>query len=147
MSISKWKQKQSMINLWLVCHIFRKVCLNLDDYGHIDETSLFHSSEGKLQCREVIVLLRGIHIFIMLDIGNQLSSYFQSFMQHELGTQLEISIIFHPQNDGQSEHTTQVLEDILHTWVLDINGYQNQFIPLVKFAYNNIYYPVFIQNY
>ena len=37
-----------------------------------------------------------------------------------MGTQLMMSIAFHPQIDGQSERTIQVLEDMLRACVLDL---------------------------
>ena len=38
--------------------------------------------------------------------------------QDELGTRVDLSTTFHLQIDGQSEHTIQVLEDILGACVL-----------------------------
>ena len=39
-----------------------------------------------------------------------------------MGTQLTMSTTFHPQTDGQSEMTIQVLEDMLQACVLDLKG-------------------------
>ncbi|WMV44398.1 hypothetical protein MTR67_037783 [Solanum verrucosum] len=39
--------------------------------------------------------------------------------QEELGTRVHLSTTFHPQTDGQSEHTIQVLEDMLRACVMD----------------------------
>ena len=50
-----------------------------------------------------------------------------------------MSIDFHPQTDGQSEKTIQVLEDMLWACVLDIKGGWEEHFPLVEFAYNNSY--------
>ena len=49
------------------------------------------------------------------------------------------SITFHPQTDGQSERTIQVLEDMLRTCVLDHNGSWEERLPLMEFSYNNSY--------
>ena len=50
-----------------------------------------------------------------------------------------MSTAFHPQTDGQSERTTQTLEDMLRACVLDLKGSWEENLPLVKFSYNNIY--------
>ena len=50
-----------------------------------------------------------------------------------------MSTIFHPQTDGQSEMTIQVLEDMLRACVLDLKGGWEEHFPLVEFAYNNSY--------
>ena len=46
---------------------------------------------------------------------------------------------FHPQKDGQSERTIQVLEDMLRACVLDHKGSWEEHLPLMEFAYNNSY--------
>ena len=50
-----------------------------------------------------------------------------------------MSIAFHPQTNGQSERTIQVLEDMLRACVLDLKGNWEEHLPLVEFAYNNSY--------
>ena len=56
-----------------------------------------------------------------------------------MGTQLMMSIAFHPQTDGQSKRTIQTLEDMLWVCVLDLKGSWEKNVPLVEFAYNNSY--------
>ena len=55
-------------------------------------------------------------------------------MQKELGTRVDLSTAFHPQTDGQSERTIQVLEDMLRACVIDFGGQWDQFLPLAEFA-------------
>ncbi|GJZ41241.1 putative reverse transcriptase domain-containing protein [Tanacetum coccineum] len=43
-------------------------------------------------------------------------------MKEALGTHFDMSMAYHPQTDGQSEHTIQTLEDMLRACVLDIGG-------------------------
>ena len=50
-----------------------------------------------------------------------------------------MSTAFHPQTDGQSERTIQVLEDMLRACVLDLKGSWEEHFPLVEFTYNNSY--------
>ncbi|GKB56363.1 putative reverse transcriptase domain-containing protein [Tanacetum coccineum] len=40
-------------------------------------------------------------------------------MKEALGTQLDMSMAYHPQTDGQSERTIQTLEDMLRACVMD----------------------------
>ena len=54
-----------------------------------------------------------------------------------MGTELRFSTTFHPQTDGQSERTIQVLEDLLRSGVLDWQGSWEDHIAMTEFAYNN----------
>ena len=56
-----------------------------------------------------------------------------------MGTQLTMSTAFHPQTDGQSKRTIQVLEDMLRACVLDFKGSWEKHLPLMEFSYNNSY--------
>ena len=53
-----------------------------------------------------------------------------------------MSTAFHPQTDGQSKKTIQVLEGILRVGALDLKGCFDEHLPLVEFAYNNSRSPV-----
>ncbi|GJV30249.1 putative reverse transcriptase domain-containing protein [Tanacetum coccineum] len=57
-----------------------------------------------------------------------------------LGTDLDMSIAYHPQTDGQSERTIQTLEDMLHASVIEFGSSWDRHLPLVEFSYNNSYY-------
>ncbi|GJU85119.1 putative reverse transcriptase domain-containing protein [Tanacetum coccineum] len=61
-------------------------------------------------------------------------------MQEALGTNLDMSMAYHPQTDGQSERTIQTLEDILRACVLDFGGSWDVHLLLVEFSYNNSYH-------
>lgn len=67
--------------------------------------------------------LRGIPISFISDMGTQLTSYFLSLMQYELGTQLEITIPFYLYTNGQLNLTIQVLDDMICAYVFNFNGY------------------------
>ena len=54
-----------------------------------------------------------------------------------MGTKLNFSTAFHPQTDGQSERTIQILEDMLRGCMLDFKGSWEEYLPLAEFAYNN----------
>nr|GEV56756.1 putative reverse transcriptase domain-containing protein [Tanacetum cinerariifolium] len=61
-------------------------------------------------------------------------------MQRGLGTQLDMSMTYHPYTDGQSERTIQTLEDMLRACVIDFGKGWEKYLPLVEFYYNNSYY-------
>ena len=56
-----------------------------------------------------------------------------------MGTRLQLSTVSHPQTDGQSERTIQILEDMLRAWIIDFGGNWARHVPLVEFANNNSY--------
>jgi hypothetical protein len=76
-----------------------------------------------------VARLHGVPVSIVSDRDSRL--------QDALGTKLNISTAYHPQTDGQSERTIQILEDMLRLCVLDFKGKWIKYLPLVEFAYNN----------
>ena len=87
-----------------------------------------------------IVRLHGVPLSIISDRGTQFTSMFWRTLHAKLGTRLDFSIAFHPQTDGQSERTIQVLEDMLRACVIDFGGHWDKFLPLAEFSYNNSYH-------
>nr|GEY53857.1 putative reverse transcriptase domain-containing protein [Tanacetum cinerariifolium] len=60
--------------------------------------------------------------------------------QKALGTHLDTSTTYHPQNNGQSERTIQTLEDMLHAYVIEFGNGWDRHLPLIEFSYNNSYH-------
>ncbi|GJR86353.1 putative reverse transcriptase domain-containing protein [Tanacetum coccineum] len=87
-----------------------------------------------------IVARHGVPISIISDHDSCFISRFWQSMQEVLGTYLDMSMAFHPQTDGQSEHTIQTLKDMLRVCVLDFGGSWDVYLPLVEFLYNNSYH-------
>ena len=92
----------------------------------------------KLYIRE-IVRLHGVPVSIVSNRDPQFTTQFWKSFQKAMGTQLWMSTAFHPQTDGQSEQTIQILEDMLQACILDLKGSWDKHLPLVEFVYNNIY--------
>ena len=92
----------------------------------------------RLYIRE-IVRLHGVPVYIVSDRDPRFTAHFWKSLQKAMGTQLSMSTAFHPQKDGQSERTIQILEDMLRACVLDLKGSREEHFPLVEFAYNNSY--------
>ncbi|GJV66481.1 putative reverse transcriptase domain-containing protein [Tanacetum coccineum] len=87
-----------------------------------------------------VVTRHGIPVLIICDHDLRFASNFWLSLQKALGTNLDMSIAYHPQNDRQSKRTIQTLEDMLRACVIDFGkGWVNHF-PFVKFSYNNSYH-------
>ena len=69
-----------------------------------------------------IVGLHGVPISTVSDHHPRFTAQFWKSFQKAMGTQLSMSIAFHPQTDGQSEQTIHILEDMLRACVLDLKG-------------------------
>ena len=82
----------------------------------------------------------GIPLPIISDRGAQFTSHFWRSFQKSLGTQVKLSTAFHPQTDGQAEHTIQTLEDMLRACMIDFKGDWDDHFPLIEFSYNNSYH-------
>ncbi|WMV42083.1 hypothetical protein MTR67_035468 [Solanum verrucosum] len=72
--------------------------------------------------------------------GAQFTAQFWKSFQKGLRSKVNFGFAFHPQTDGQAEHTIQTLEDMLRACVIDFQGNWDDHLPLIQFAYNNSYY-------
>ncbi|WMV49733.1 hypothetical protein MTR67_043118 [Solanum verrucosum] len=86
------------------------------------------------------VRLHGVSLSIITDRGTQFTAQFWKSFQKGLGSKVSLNTAFHPQTDGQAEHTIQPLEDMLTTFVLDFKGNWNDHLPLIEFAHNSNYH-------
>ncbi|GJZ57645.1 putative reverse transcriptase domain-containing protein [Tanacetum coccineum] len=87
-----------------------------------------------------IVSWHGVPISIISDRGSHFTSRFWQSLQNALGTQLDMSIAYHLETDGQSERTIQTLKDMLRACVIDFGKGWEKHLPLVEFSYNNSYH-------
>jgi hypothetical protein len=101
----------------------------------------FHITDSVPKLAEMyirdIVKLHGVPASIVSDRDSRFTSRFWRCLQDALGTKLNISTAYHPQTDGQSERTIQILEDMPRLCILDFKGKWIKYLPLVEFAYNN----------
>nr|GEX63946.1 reverse transcriptase domain-containing protein [Tanacetum cinerariifolium] len=72
--------------------------------------------------------------------GMRFVSHFWQSFQESFGTQLDMSTTYHPETDGQSERTIQMLEDKLRACVMDFGKGWDRHLPLIEFSYNNSYH-------
>ncbi|GKD32617.1 putative reverse transcriptase domain-containing protein [Tanacetum coccineum] len=87
-----------------------------------------------------VVSRHGVPVSINSDHDGRITSHFWQSLHKALGTQLDISTAYYPQNDGQSERTIQTLEDMLRACVLDFRKSWDRHLPSVEFSYNNSYH-------
>nr|GEV50022.1 DNA-directed DNA polymerase [Tanacetum cinerariifolium] len=66
-----------------------------------------------------VVSRHGVPVLIISDRDSRFTSHFWRSLQKALGTQLDMSIAYHSQTDGQSERTIQTLKDMLCACVID----------------------------
>ncbi|GKA48353.1 putative reverse transcriptase domain-containing protein [Tanacetum coccineum] len=81
-----------------------------------------------------IVARHSVPTSIISDKDGHFTSRFWQTMQKALGTRLDMSTAYHPQTDGQSERTIQMLEDMLRACVIDFGGSWNIHLPLAEIA-------------
>jgi hypothetical protein len=86
-----------------------------------------------------IVILHGMPKRIISNRGSVFTKCFWTSFQEALGTQLNFSTTYHPEIDGQTERTNQILEDMFCMYMMDQQKCSEVFLPLVEFAYNNNY--------
>nr|GEV69425.1 putative reverse transcriptase domain-containing protein [Tanacetum cinerariifolium] len=94
---------------------------------------------ARLYINEVIAR-HGVPVSIISDRDSYFTSRFWKSLQKALGTQLDLSTVYHPETNGQSEHTIQTLEDMLRACAMDFGRNWYTHLPLVEFSYNNSYH-------
>jgi hypothetical protein len=86
-----------------------------------------------------IVCLHGVPKKIVSDRGTQFTYHFWQQLHEALGTHLNFSSAYHPQTDGQTDRTNQILEDMLRACALQDQSGWDKRLPYEEFSYNNIY--------
>ena len=86
-----------------------------------------------------IVCLHGVPKKIVSDRGTQFTSRFWRKLHESMETRLNFSSAYHPQTDGQTERTNQILEDMLRACALKSGQSWDKNLPYAEFSYNNSY--------
>ncbi|WVZ80905.1 hypothetical protein U9M48_028342 [Paspalum notatum var. saurae] len=86
-----------------------------------------------------IVCLHGVPKRIISDRGSQFTSRFWEQLHDSLDTKLRFSTAYHPQTDGQTKRTNQILEDMLRACAIQYGTSWNKCLPYAEFSYNNSY--------
>jgi hypothetical protein len=83
---------------------------------------------------EDIVQLHGIPVSIVSDRDSLFASWFWKSFNEVIGTTVSRSATFHPQTDGQSKRTIQMLENMLRACVIDFKGSWVDHLMLIEFS-------------
>jgi hypothetical protein len=83
--------------------------------------------------------LLGVPKKIESDRGTQFTSHFWEKLHESMDTKLNFSSAYHPQTDGQTERTNQILEDMLRACALKHGGSWDKSLSYAEFSYNNSY--------
>ncbi|WVZ93258.1 hypothetical protein U9M48_039253 [Paspalum notatum var. saurae] len=86
-----------------------------------------------------IVCLHGVPKRIISDRGSQFTSRFWEQLHNSLDTKLRFNTAYHPQTDGQTERTNQILEDMLRACAIQYGTSWDKCLPYAEFSYNNSY--------
>jgi hypothetical protein len=86
-----------------------------------------------------IVCLHGVSKKIVSDRGSQFTFKFSEKLHESMDTKLHFSLTYHPQTDGQTERTNQILEDMLRACALKYGSSWDMSLPYAEFSYNNSY--------
>nr|GEW20140.1 putative reverse transcriptase domain-containing protein [Tanacetum cinerariifolium] len=102
-------------------------------------TKLSKSSQGFDTIWVIVDRLTKSAHFLPIRGNDPLDKLARSF-QKALGTDISMSIAYHPKTGGQSERTIQTHKDMLRACVIDFGKGWVKHLPLCEFSYNNSYH-------
>ncbi|GJT62712.1 putative reverse transcriptase domain-containing protein [Tanacetum coccineum] len=111
------------------------------DWGEKEEND-FQLIKQKLCSAPILALPEGSEDFVVYyDASHKgLGAVLMQREKKALGTDLSISIAYHPETDDQSKRTIQTLKDMLRACVIDFGKGWVKHLPLAEFSYNNSYH-------
>jgi hypothetical protein len=81
--------------------------------------------------------MHGLPKNIILDKDSLFTYRFWTSLQSTLGTQLNLSTMYHPEMDGKNERVNWVTKYLLRMYVMDNQTHWEKYLPLVEFSYDN----------
>ena len=87
-----------------------------------------------------VIRFRGVAKDIVSDRDSRFLSNFLKKLQEAMETILKFSTNFHPATDGQTERTTQTLEDLLRVCMMNFGGALDENLMYIEFSHNNSYH-------
>ncbi|GKC13784.1 putative reverse transcriptase domain-containing protein [Tanacetum coccineum] len=107
------KSSQSFDTIWVIVDRLTKSAhfLPIRENDPLDKLARLYLNR--------IVARYGIPVLIICDRDGRFTSNFWKSFQKALGTDISMSIAYHPETNDQSERTIQTLEDMLHACVID----------------------------
>ena len=79
----------------------------------------------------------GVPAHVMSDRSTEFVSHFFQSLGKALDMHLHFTPSYHPEGDGQTEHSNQTLEQYLHVYCNYQQDNWADLLPLAEFAYNN----------
>jgi hypothetical protein len=86
-----------------------------------------------------IVCLHGVPKKIVSNRGSEFTSKFWEKLHESMDTKLNFSSAYHPQTDGQTGRTNQILEDMSRACALKYGKSWDKSLPYIEFLYNSSY--------
>ena len=128
------RSQQNHDSIWVIVDRLTKT-------SHFIAYNMSYSVEklSRLYLQQV-VRLHGVPVSIVSDRDSRFTAGFWESLQTALGTSLRLSSAFHPQPDGKTERTNQVIEDMFRACALYFECSWETHLSLVEFAYNNSYH-------
>ncbi|GLI65876.1 hypothetical protein VaNZ11_009510 [Volvox africanus] len=84
-----------------------------------------------------VVRLHGVPKNVILDRGGQFTSKFWEALCKLVGMRVNLSTAYHPQTDGQTEHTNRTLGDMLRNYAGRTPLVWDTFLTAAEFTLNN----------
>ncbi|GKC73780.1 putative reverse transcriptase domain-containing protein, partial [Tanacetum coccineum] len=128
------KSSQGYDTIWVIVNRLTKSAI----FTPMRETDSMEKF-ARMHLKEVVTRQR-ILVSIIYDYDSRFASNCWRSLQKALGTNLDMSTVYHPQTDGQSKRIIQTLEDMLRACVIDFGNGWVRHLPLVKFYYNSSYH-------
>ncbi|GJR57042.1 putative reverse transcriptase domain-containing protein [Tanacetum coccineum] len=110
------KSSQGYDTIWVIVDRLTKSAI----FTPIRETDSMEKL-ARMYIKEVVTR-HGIPVLIICDRDPKFASHFWRSLQKAMGTSLDMSTVYHPQTDGQSERTIQTLEDMLRACVINFGN-------------------------
>ncbi|WVZ52186.1 hypothetical protein U9M48_003270 [Paspalum notatum var. saurae] len=140
LKVLEWKWKEITMDFIVGLPRTQKVVDRLTKIAHFIPVNTTYSG-AKLAELYIsrIVCLHGVPKRIISDRGSQFTSRFWEQLHDSLDTKLRFSTAYHPQIDGQTERTNQILEDMLRACAIQYDTSWDKCLPYAEFSYNNTY--------
>jgi transposase InsO family protein len=114
-------------SIWVIVHRFIKVAYFIPVKMTYSGAKLAELYVSRILC------LHGVPRKIMSDRGSQFTSKFWEKLHESMDTKLNFSSAYHPQTDGQTEMTNQILEDMLRAYALKYGKSWDKSLPYAEF--------------
>ena len=109
----------------------------LSKQRHLIPTSRMDAEATALLFYDHVWKLHGLPESIVSDRGTQFVSTFWRSLTDRLGIKSKLSTAYHPQTDGQSENSNQIMETYLRSYVGYLQTDWARWLPAAEFAANN----------